>query len=293
MKSFGKMTVASIALLALAGCSSNGGGGSESGGGSTLETIEEEGTVTVGFANERPYAYQEADGTITGQSVEIARAIFEEMGVEELEGSVVDFDSLISGLNSRNFDAVTAGMYITPERCENAAFGEPEYQIGIGIATQAGNPNDINSYEDIAANPDLTVAVMSGAIEREYMLSNGVAENQIQQVNDISAVITALDTGRVDAITMTDLTLQTAMQDQETENIEIVEDVEQPIVDGEEVIGYGAAVFHPDDQDLLERYNEILAEFKESGRLLELMEPFGFTEANLPGDITTEELCAG
>lgn len=286
MKKVKKLVIGSMALLMMTACSSTGGG-------STLESIEEEGSVTVGFANERPYAYQESDGTITGQSVEIARAIFEEMGIEELEGTVVDFDSLISGLNSRNFDAVTAGMYITPERCENAAFAEPEYQIGIGIATQAGNPNDINSYEDIANNPDLSVAVMAGAIERDYMLANGVTEDQIQQVNDISAVITALDTGRVDAVTMTDLTLQTALQDQETENIEVVGDVEQPTVDGEEVIGYGAAVFHPEDEELLERYNEILAEFKESGKLLELMEPFGFTEANLPGDVTTEELCAG
>ncbi|TWT11128.1 ectoine/hydroxyectoine ABC transporter substrate-binding protein EhuB [Planomicrobium sp. CPCC 101079] len=288
MKKWKQFTSGSIAFLMLAACSSGGGGS-----GSTLQTIEEEGTVTVGFANERPYAYQENDGSITGQSVEIARAVFAEMGVEEVEGTVVDFDSLISGLNSRNFDAVTAGMYITPERCENAAFGEPEYRIGIGIATQAGNPMDINSYEDIASNPDAKVAVMAGAIEREYMLANGVADDQIQQVNDISAVITALDTGRVDAITMTDLTLRTALQDQDAQNIEIVEGVEQPLVDGEEVIGYGAAVFHPDDQELVDRYNEVLAEFKESGKLLELMEPFGFTEENLPGDVTTEELCAG
>lgn len=285
MRTSWKLLASSAAILTLAACSSTDEAGS------TLEAIQEEGVVNVGFANERPYAYQESDGTITGQSVEIARAIFEEMGVEELEGTVVSFDSLISGLNSRNFEAVTAGMYITPERCENAAFAEPEYKIGTGIAVQAGNPNDINSYQDIADNPELTVAVMAGAIEREYMLANGIAEEQIQQVNDISAVITALDTGRVDAITMTDLTLRTALQDQEAENIEIVEDVEQPIVDGEEVIGYGAAVFHPEDEELLAEYNRILAELKESGELLELMEPFGFTEDNLPGDVTTAELC--
>lgn len=280
-----KLLAGSAAALALGACSSTGGEGT------TLEQIQEEGVVNVGFANERPYAYQESDGTITGQSVEIARAIFEEMGIEELEGTVVTFDSLISGLNARNFDAVTAGMYITPERCENAAFAEPEYRIGIGIAVQEGNPNDINSYEDLANNPDLTVAVMAGAIERDYMLANGVAEEQIQQVNDISAVITALDSGRVDAITMTDLTLRTALQGQDAENIQVVEDVEQPTVDGEEVIGYGAAVFHPEDEELLAEYNRILAEFKESGELLELMEPFGFTEENLPGDVTTAELC--
>ncbi|WP_017726457.1 ectoine/hydroxyectoine ABC transporter substrate-binding protein EhuB [Halalkalibacterium ligniniphilum] len=257
----------------------------------TLGSIQDEGVVQVGFANERPYAYQESDGTITGQAVEIARAVFNELGVEEVEGTVVDFDALISGLNAGNFDAITAGMYITPERCENAAFAEPEYRIGEGLAVQAGNPHNLKSYEDIANNPDVTVTVMSGAIEREYLLAVGVSEDQIEQVNNISSNITALETGRTDAITMTDLTLRTALQDQDTSNIEIVEDFTQPVIDGQEVYGYGAAVFRHDDEELLNQYNEKLAELKESGRLLEIMEPFGFTEDNLPGDVTAAELC--
>ncbi|WP_084219604.1 ectoine/hydroxyectoine ABC transporter substrate-binding protein EhuB [Jeotgalibacillus soli] len=191
-------------LLILSACSSSDK--------STLEKIEEEGTVTVGFANERPCAYQEGDGTVTGQSVEIARAVFEELGAEELEEEVVGFDSLISGLNSRNFDAVTAGMYITPDRCENAAFAEPEYRIGEGLAVQPGNPHNLTSYEDTANNPDVKVTVMAGAIERDYLLAVGVSEDQIQQVSDIASNISTLDAGNTDAITMTDLTLRTALQ---------------------------------------------------------------------------------
>ncbi|MDQ0209211.1 ectoine/hydroxyectoine ABC transporter substrate-binding protein EhuB [Alkalicoccobacillus murimartini] len=274
-----------LSVVLLGACSSVGG--------DTLENIQDEGKVTVGVANERPYGYEESDGGVTGASVEVARAVFEELGVDELEGTVVEFDALINGVNSRNFDAVTAGVYVTPERCENAIFSQPDYRIGEGLAVAPGNPHDIKSYQDLADNPDLTVTVMSGAIELEYLRAMGVDESQIDQVSSITDNISALTSGRTDSITMTDLTLRTALEDQDNDNIEIVEDFEQPVIDGEEVYGYGAAVFHPDDEDLRDAYNEKLEELKESGRVLEIMEPFGFTEDNMVTDVTTEELCAG
>lgn len=262
-------------------------------GGETLENVQDEGKVRVGVANERPYGYEEADGGVTGASVEVARAVFSELGIDELEGSVVEFDALINGVGSRNFDVVTAGVYVTPDRCENALFSEPDYRIGEGLAVQPGNPDNITSYQDIADNPDLTVTVMSGAIEIEYLREMGVDDSQIEQVSSITDNISALSSGRTDAITMTDLTLRTALQDQDDENIEIVDDFEQPVINGEEVYGYGAAVFHPDDEEFKDAYNEKLEELKESGRILEIMEPFGFTEDNMVDDMTTEELCAG
>lgn len=56
--------------------------------GSTLEKAIERGYVTVGFANEKPYAYQTADGELTGEAVEIARVILERLGVGEMRGSL-------------------------------------------------------------------------------------------------------------------------------------------------------------------------------------------------------------
>ena len=55
-------------------------------------------------------------------------------------------------------------MYITPERAEEVDFTDPEYQIGGALAVKAGNPLDLHSYEDIAANPDVKVATMAGSV---------------------------------------------------------------------------------------------------------------------------------
>lgn len=258
---------------------------------STLERAKQEGKIVVGFAGEKPYAYEDENGNLTGEAVEVARAVFKEMGIEEMEGKLTKFSSLISGLKAGQFDVITAGMYITPERCEEVAFGEPEYSIGEALAVQKGNPFDLHSYEDIANNPDVKVGVMNGAIEIDYLKAVGVKESQLEIVQDIPSNITALESGRVDVITMTGPTLEAALETANAQNIDRVEDFEQPIVNGESIRGYGAAAFKKGDDELLNAYNEELKKLKDSGELLNIISDFGFTEADLPGDMTTEQLC--
>ena len=68
---------------------------------------------------------------------------------------------------------ITAGMYLTPDRAKEVAFANPEYTIGGGLAVKAGNPHNLKSYFDIAAKPDVKIAVMSGAAEYDHLLQVG------------------------------------------------------------------------------------------------------------------------
>src|SRR5699024_2087394 len=113
--------------------------------------------------NEKPYGYKNDAGELTGASVETAKAVFAEVGIEEMEGKLADYEQLVQGLQAGKFDSITSGMAITPDRCENAAFTEPDMKYGEGLIVQKGNPLDLHSYEDIANNPDATVSIMSGA----------------------------------------------------------------------------------------------------------------------------------
>ncbi|TDQ36420.1 amino acid ABC transporter substrate-binding protein (PAAT family) [Aureibacillus halotolerans] len=287
MKKLFTAGVAALGLAAMVGCTQV----SDSG---TMQKIENGETLTVGYANERPYGYSE-NGQPTGMSVDISSTIFKELGAAGIEGDIVDFGSLINGLNSSQFDAVTAGMYITPDRCENAMFAEPEYRMGEGLAVAPGNPHDLHSYTDILENQDITVTVMTGGVEYGYLMDMaeemGIEPTNIKTVNTIADNVAALQSGRTDAITMTEATLLTALKGSESSQIEVVEDFEQPIINGEEIFGYGSTVFAKGDEALLEAYNEKLAEMKESGELVEIYEKYGLSEENLPGDVTTEELC--
>ncbi|MBP1948505.1 ectoine/hydroxyectoine ABC transporter substrate-binding protein EhuB [Virgibacillus litoralis] len=297
-----------ISIMLLAACGSDdtsssddtsGNGGEEEsaddssseGESNLLTKLQEEGKVTIGFANEAPYGYQE-DGELKGAAVDIAQAVFAELGIDEMEAQLADFSQLIPGLNAGKFDVITAGMAINPDRCENADFGEPEMQYGEGLIVQKGNPMDLHSYSDIAET-GATVSIMAGATEHEYVKQMGVSDDQVQSASDIPGTFSAVASGRADATTGTEMTVKRALESSGNEKLEFVSDFEQPDIEG--IPSYGAAAFHQDSDALREAYNEALAKLKEDGTVKELLEANGFSgETNsVPSDITTEGVCSG
>src|SRR5665647_771083 len=175
-----------LSLVGLAGC---GAKDSTSQTKSTLDTAKEKGYVVVGFANEKPYAYQTPDGKLTGEAVEVARTILKNMGINEMKGELTEFASLIPGLKAKRYDVITAGMFINPDRAKEVDFANPEYRIGEGMAVKKGNPLNLHSYKDIEANSDAKIAVPGGGIEYDYLLKSGVALKQILTVPDMPAAL--------------------------------------------------------------------------------------------------------
>lgn len=254
----------------------------------TLERARADGFVRVGFANEVPYAYANPDGTLTGEAVEVARVILQRLGIPEMDGVLTQFGSLIPGLQARRFDIITAGMYVVPVRCEQVAFANPEYRIGEGLVVAEGNPLGLESYADIAANPEVRVGTGNGWFEYDFMLEVGVSEDQISIFRDATSGVAGIKAGRIDAFTGTSLTMRN-VADRET-GVEFVESFRQPDVEG--TPSFGAAAFRKADQDFVDAYNAELAQLKESGELAEIIGEFGFGPTEQPGDVTTADLCS-
>lgn len=263
---------------------------SEAGG--LLAELQASGTAVVGFANEKPYAYEEG-GELKGAAVDIAKAVFKELGIDNIEGHLADFGQLIPGLNAKKFHVITAGMAINPDRCENVSFGEPEMMYGEGLIVQKGNPLNLKSYTDIANNPDATIAIMAGATEHEFVKIEGVQDGQIQSAPDIPATLSAVESGRADATTGTAMTIKEALESLGSDKLELVMDFEQPNVVG--VPSYGAAAFHHDSDDLREAYNAELQKLKDSGEIEKFYEDNGFPAelTVVPPEVTTEKICSG
>lgn len=259
---------------------------------STFERVKREGVIRVGFANENPYAFAQPDGTLSGEAVEVARAVFQSLGIEQMEGVLTEFGSLIPGLQAGRFDAITAGMYVNPTRCEQVLFADPEYKIGEALIVEAGNPLDLHSYEDIAANPEVNIGTGAGYLEYDMLLAVGVAEDQITTFPDDPSGMAGLQAGQIDAWTGTRPTLLKLLQVTDDPNFEIADPFDQPVIDGTPAINYGAAAFRLEDAELRNAFNEELQKLKDSGELLELIGQFeGFDEGALPGDVTAEDLC--
>jgi|GEM_PF-164799 len=259
---------------------------------STLDRIKEEGVVRVGFANENPYAFAQPDGTLSGEAVEVARAIFQDMGIDEMEGVLTEFGSLIPGLQAGRFDVITAGMYVNPNRCEQILFANPEYKIGEALVVESGNPLGLNSYEDIAANPDVTVGTGAGYLEIDMMKAVGVSEDQITTFPDDPSGMAGLQAGQIDAWTGTRPTLLKLIEVTDDPNYELADPFEQPVIDGKATVNYGAAGFRSDDVEFRNAFNEGLQKLKDEGQLVELIGQFeGFDEGALPGDTRAVDLC--
>ena len=259
---------------------------------SALERITREKVMRVGVANEPPYGYQSADGRITGEAPEIARKILAKIDPNsKVEGVVTQFDRLIEDLQSGKIDVIAAGMYITPERCEQVAFTNPTYKVGEAFVVKAGNPKKLTDFATVARQSDARLAVMAGAVEYGYAYEADVYIDQVSVFPDYAAAIAALEGGQVDAIAMTALTAKTLVENTKSDNIESTSQF-FPEIDGKSVAGYGAFAFRTEDADLVDAFNQQLATFIGSEAHLEIVNDFGFLPANLP-DSTAEALCGG
>ncbi|MDT0304368.1 ectoine/hydroxyectoine ABC transporter substrate-binding protein EhuB [Streptomonospora wellingtoniae] len=257
-----------------------------------LESLREKGTIKAAINNEPPFGYKDDNGQVTGEAPELLRAIAKEMGIDKIEAETVSWDGLIPGLKAGRYDVVAAGMYITPERCAEVAFAEPDYKVLEAFMVPKGNPKKLETYQSIAEKPDVTVAVLNASVEQNYAEGAGVKKNQMTLGDNAVQMLDLLENGRVDAVGLSTFSLNYQMEQRGMQDGYEVTEGFTPVVDGEEVKPAGGFAFRKENKEFLAEFNKVLADFKESGRLTEIGKEFGFDEAAHPGDLTTEELCA-
>ncbi len=299
--------LAALSLGVLAACSDSGSdkaaepaksstpAASAPASGSTLEAAKAAGKIRIGYANEAPFAYMDSkEAKVTGESVEIARVVLKRMGINEVEGVLTEFGSLIPGLQAKRFDIIAAGMYITPERCQQVAFSDPTYGVGQSFLVKQGNPKNLHSYEDVVKNPDARLGVVVGAIEAEYASKSKVPAAQVVVFPDAVSALSGVQAGRADAYAATALTVNDLMgKSGATGGLEKAEPFKDPVIDGKDVRGYGAYAFRTEDKAFAEAFNAELAKFIGTEEHQKLVAPFGFTQQELPKGVTAAKLCAG
>jgi polar amino acid transport system substrate-binding protein len=259
--------------------------------GSTLDLAREAGIITVGIANEAPYGFTRPDGTVTGQAVEVARAVFAALDIPDIRAVTVDFGELVPGLTlARQFDLITAGMFVTPTRCGSVAFSVPDYTAPTAFLVPAGNPRGVGTFDDVR-DQNLRLAVLGGAVEHGYALDSGVPDTQVQQLADQHALLLAVEDGRADCAALTNISLNNALAAAPGSAVEVTPGF-FPVIGGRTVVSAGAFAARPGDDDLLDGVNSRLRAMQQSGEWLRISEPFGFGPDNVPGpEITTESLC--
>lgn len=285
-------TVGALALV-LSACGGDGGNeeSTPDAEGGRLAELQEQGTITVGFAGEAPYSFRDEDGELVGAAVALHERIWDELGIENVEGVQAEFGQLIQGLNAGRFDVVAAGMSILPDRCEQAIFSDPEFQYTTALMVEEGNPHNLTDMQSIAEAEDAQMAAMTGAIESDYAQALGIDALPVGGPQD---GMDAIVNGRADVFALTGISLNW-MADNNPEAPVEVTDSFVAVIHGEPQYGAGGTVFRPEDEELRDAYNEQLAPIvADEEEYLSVVGDWGFTAEERPtGEFTTEQLCSG
>lgn len=256
----------------------------------SLRSLQQSGAIKIGYAVEAPYIYIEPGGEVTGAEAEVAKVIVKRLGIQRIEWRLSEFNLLISELEAGRIDAIVAGMFITTERAERVSFSEPTFHVQQGLLVEAGNPNQLYSYNQIASLPEIKVAVISGAIEESLLKKLGVSDRQLVTVPDALTGRVAVETGTVDGLALSALTIRWMAQQDQLGRTEMAQPFEQDTLIQNQYLGYGAVVFRQEDTQLRSAWNVALKEYLGTPEHLSIISPFGFSAAELPGSVTTQKI---
>ncbi|MFE9096333.1 ectoine/hydroxyectoine ABC transporter substrate-binding protein EhuB [Streptomyces sp. NPDC007264] len=279
--------LAALGVPAAAGCS-RVAAASSTPGGDLLSRLKAQGVVRLGIAGEIPFGYIDKNGELTGEAPELAKVVFGRLGVDRVQPVPTEFGSLIPGLNSQQFDVVSAGMYINPERCGQVVFADPDYQMLDSFIVRKGNPMGLHDYRDVVEKK-AKFATGTGYAEIQYAVDAGYRESDILIVPDQVAGLNAVEAGRADVFAGTALTTREVVR--KSREAEATKPF-APLVKGRPHVDGGGFAFRPTETKLRDAFNAELRKLKASGELFRILRPFGFTEAEMT-DMTAKELCRG
>ena len=256
-----------------------------------LERVRENG-VRIGFNNEAPFVFQQEDGTLAGADYDLLKLAMERLGVKSFDGVLVNFGSLIPGLQARRFDIVAAGLYIRPKRCEVIIFSQPNLALTDTLVVRPGNPKKLHSFDDVINHPNAKIGGGVGSGLTKNAQQAGVPKAKLIQFPDIVSNLAGLKAGRIDGTMLITVTARwNAKNDSE---IEVADPWAGYKVNGQRKIDYAGYGFSADDTDLRDAFNTELKKIIGTPEHLAILERYGMTKNELPApDMTTEKLCQG
>jgi polar amino acid transport system substrate-binding protein len=126
----------------------------------TLATVRRRGRLRVGVATSLPWVMHDKDGALIGFSVDLARRLADDMGVQ-LEIVPTSWPHIIDDLLDNHFDVIASGLWITPTRALMVNYSQP---TSMGAVSLIGGRKLAGSFARAADfdKPGISIAVNAG-----------------------------------------------------------------------------------------------------------------------------------
>ncbi len=243
MKKIIALTLAVVMMaLCLTACSPKG---------PSLADVKKTGKLVVATSPDFPPFENLEGGEVVGIEVEIMELICAELGVE-LALEQINFDAVLTGVQTGKYDCGMSGISVTPKREKNTLFTVPYCLAAQCIVVRADS--DIASKADLAGKK---ISVQTGTTAAEFCSGEGYTLSQFEANQDAKLALTQ---GKVDAWVVDDLTA--AEMCKGDDSVKILSDsmTTEPY----------AFAFAFGSEDLVEEINKILTKLINDGTVADL-----------------------
>ena len=203
-----------------------------------------------------PYEYHEGDD-IVGIDADIAKAIADKLGLK-LEIQDMEFNSIITAVQSGKADLGLAGMTVTDERKQSVDFTD-SYATGIqSVIVKEGS--SIKSIDDLKGKKIGVQLATTGDIYAK----DDFGEENVEEYNKGADAVMALTSGKIDAVIIDNQPAKAFVKT--TDGLQIL--------DTDYVQEDYAAAIQKGNTDLLNAVNGALKELKEDGTIQKILDKY-------------------
>ena len=207
-----------------------------------------------------PFVFQNDQSKYTGIDMELIKAIAKDQGFT-LEISNPGFDAAVSDVQNGNADGMIAGMTVTDARKATFDFSDPYYTTNSILAVQESST--ISSYEDLKGK---TVGVKNGTASQTFLEENKSKYGyKIKTFSDGASMYDSLNSGSVAAIMDDEPVIKYAIKQGRK--------FKTPI-EGTPSGQIAFAVQKDSNPELIEMFNNGLANLKESGEYQKILDKY-------------------
>ncbi len=203
-----------------------------------------------------PYEFVDDNGAIVGIDAEIAQAVAEKLGME-LEIKDMEFDSLLTAVQSGAIDFALAGMTVDEERLLSVDFSDT-YATGIQVII-------VKEDSDVTLDNmgEKIIGVQAGTTGDNYCTGD-FGQEHVKQYNNGALAIAALQNGQVDCVVI----------DNEPAKNYVKANAGLKILETEYAVEDYAAAIAKTNTELKDKFNKALAELKNDGTLQKIIDKY-------------------
>ena len=205
-----------------------------------------------------PFEFQNTDNEYVGIDIDLLKEIAADQQFE-VNFRPLGFNSSIKGVISNQLDGMIAGMSITEERKKTFDFSDPYFDSGIQMAVRTDNET-VSTYDDLKGE---VVGAKVGTESATFLAENQEKYGyEIKLYEDATGLYGSLKNNALIAI----------FDDFPILGYAIAQGEEFKLVgEPEKGNSYGFAVKKGENAELLQKFNEGLANLKASGRYDEIV----------------------